>query len=132
MKLLEVVTPLSAIYHDCSSQKRLWEENSTPVNMTSCVRRNIRKHKEVKEIEQYIALETSFERDCMYKREFIYSESCDYMGIAGKEMNNYLALRTKRLNKKQKARISITDITNQYFRRFLKSFNNLPYLGYKR
>ena len=34
-------------------------------------------------------------------------------------------------NKKQKARFSVTDITNQYFRNFLKKFKNSPYLGYK-
>ena len=34
-------------------------------------------------------------------------------------------------NKKQKARFSVTGITNQYFRHFLKKFKNSPYLGYK-
>ena len=56
----------------------------------------------------------------MEKREVASSELRDYMGISGKEMNNYLALRTKRLNKKQKARIAIADITNQNYRRLLK------------
>ena len=54
------------------------------------------------------------------------------MGISGKGINNYLTLRTKIPNKKQKARIDITDITNHYFRRFLKAFDNSPYLCYKK
>ena len=29
------------------------------------------------------------------------------------------------------ARFAITDITKQYFRKFLKRFKNSPYLGYK-
>ena len=38
---------------------------------------------------------------------------------------------TKSINKKQKARISITDITNQYFRKLLREFNNSPCIAYK-
>ena len=53
------------------------------------------------------------------------------MGRPGKGLNNSLDLRTKRSNKKQKARFDITDINNQEFRKFIKKFNNLPYLGYK-
>ena len=34
-------------------------------------------------------------------------------------------------NKKQKARFSITKITNEDFSKLLKKFNNSPYLGYK-
>ena len=47
MKLLEVVTPQS-IYNGCSTWKNLWEEMFTPLNMKNCVRRNVRKHKEIK------------------------------------------------------------------------------------
>ena len=46
-------------------------------------------------------------------------------------MTNSMALRTKNSNKKQNARFSITDITNQEFSKFLKKFTNSPYLGYK-
>ena len=53
------------------------------------------------------------------------------MGRSGKGLNNYLALRTKSQNKKQKARFAITEITNQDFRKFLNKFNNAPYIGYK-
>ena len=49
----------------------------------------------------------------------------------GKGLNTYLALRTKRSNKKQKARFSITDITKQELRKLLKKFNDSPYLGNK-
>ena len=46
-------------------------------------------------------------------------------------MTKYLDLRTKNSNKKQKAMFYITDITNQYSRKFLKIFNYSHYLGYK-
>ena len=53
------------------------------------------------------------------------------MGIPGKGLTTYLYLRTKIPDNKQKARFFITDITNENFRKFLKGFNNSPYLSYK-
>ena len=47
-------------------------------------------------------------------------------------MNTSLALRIKMPNKKQKSMISITEITNQDFRKLIKEFRNSPYLGYNR
>ena len=82
MHLLVVVTPTPVIYDGCSAQKPLWEDKFTPVNMTSCVRRNVRKHRELKEFEQYITLETSFELDCMYKREVTSSELRNYIFLS--------------------------------------------------
>ena len=40
-----------------SNQKKFWEENFTPVNTTSCGRRNVRKHIEIKDSEKYIAFD---------------------------------------------------------------------------
>ena len=53
------------------------------------------------------------------------------MGRTGKGLTTSLALMTKSSNNKQKERFTITDITNQDLRNFLKKFNNSPYLGYK-
>ena len=99
--------------------------------MTSCGRYNIRKRRKIKNGEQYIALEISFKLDCLDKRGVASSESRDYMVRSGKGLTTSLTLRTKRPNKKQKARTAITDITNQYFRKLIKYFSNFPYLGYK-
>ena len=46
------------------------------------------------------------------------------MVISGKWLTTSLTLGIKSPNKKQKAGTSITDITNQYFRKLLKDFNN--------
>ena len=124
MKFLEVVTPPPDIYNVSSTRNTFWEENFIPVNMTSCGRRNVRKNRETKNGEKYIILEISSKLDCLDNREVIYSESKDYMGIPGKGMTTYMYLRTKRTNKKQKARFSITDITNQDFRKLLNKFKN--------
>ena len=53
------------------------------------------------------------------------------MGIPGNRLNISLYISTKRSSNKQKARIDITDTTNQDIRNFLKKFNNSNYLGYK-
>ena len=54
------------------------------------------------------------------------------MGRSGKGLTDSLDLSAKRTNKKQKARITITDITNQDFSNLLKEFRNFPYLVYKK
>ena len=53
------------------------------------------------------------------------------MGRPGKGPTTSANLSNKRSNKKQKARFSMTVITNQDFKKFLKKFKNSPYLGYK-
>ena len=53
------------------------------------------------------------------------------MGRPDKGLTNSLDLRTKRSNNKQKARFTITDITNQDFSKLLKKVDNSTYLGYK-
>ena len=69
MHLLEVVTPPPAIYHGLSTWKMFWEEKLTLVNMKSCGRRNVRKHKETKNGKQYIILDISSKLDFMDKME---------------------------------------------------------------
>ena len=54
------------------------------------------------------------------------------MGISGKGLTLSLIISTKRPNKKQKARNSVTDINTQYFRKLLNKFKNLPRIGYKK
>ena len=73
MKFLEVATPTD-IYHGCSTPKTFWEEKFTLVNMTSCGRHNVRKHREIKNDEQYIFLNVSLKIDFLDKRELTSSE----------------------------------------------------------
>ena len=101
-KFLAVVTLPPAIYHGLSTQKKLWEDKFTRVNMASGVRRNVRKHREIKNSEKYTALDIYSELDCLEKREVTSSESRDYMGRSGKGMTTSLTLRAKWPNKKQK------------------------------
>ena len=93
---------------------------------------NVRKHRKIKNGDQYIALEISLGIYCTDKREFTSLESRYYIGISVKGLTDSLTLRTKRKNKKQNSRNAITDITNQYFRKLIMEFNNSPYIGYKK
>ena len=68
IKLPAVVKPPLAIYLGCSTWKAFLEDKFTPVNMQSCGRSNIRKHRDIKNGEQYIVLEISSKIDCMDKR----------------------------------------------------------------
>ena len=128
MKFPEVLTPPPVIYHGFSTQKNFWEDNSTPMNMTSCGRRNVMKHREINNGEKYIILDISYKIYCLNKREVNYSESKDYTETPCKELTTSLALINRNLNNKQRSRFAISEITNQDFRKLLRKFNNSPYL----
>ena len=72
-----------------------WEENFTPLSMRSCGRRNVRKHKEINNGEQYIALDIFLQLDFLENREVTYSGSWYYVGISGMGINNFLYLMTR-------------------------------------
>ena len=67
--LLTVVTPPPDICHGFSTQNKSWEVNFTPVNVKSCGRRNVRKFRQIKKGERYIALDIYVNPDCMDNRE---------------------------------------------------------------
>ena len=58
MKLLEVVTP-QPIYHGCSTWKKFWEGKFTPVNKKTLGHRNVGKHSDIKDGDNYITLDIS-------------------------------------------------------------------------
>ena len=72
MSLLAVVTPPQAIFCGLSTRKKLWEENFTPANMTSCGRCNVKENREINNGEKYIILDVSSNIDCLYKRKVTY------------------------------------------------------------
>ena len=85
MNLLAVVTPPS-IYHGWSTWKTLWEEKATlgefaPVNRKNCGRLNVRKHREIKNAEKYIALDISLKFGSLDNTKIISSELKDYLVI---------------------------------------------------
>ena len=80
MKFLVVVTPPS-IYPGCSNQKTFWKEKFTgkkdlfqSVNMKSCGRRKVRKHKEIKGSDKIVTLNISSKFDSLNKMKTKSSE----------------------------------------------------------
>ena len=67
MKFIVVENP-PINYHSWSIIKTFWEEIFTPENMKRFGRRNVRKHKEIKNGEQYTALEISLDIDGLKNR----------------------------------------------------------------
>ena len=90
MKFLVVVTPPS-IHHGCSTRKTFWEENFTGkkylfqfVNMKTCVRCKVRKHKEIKGSDKIVTLNISVKFDSLNKMKTTSSESKGKLGRSGK------------------------------------------------
>ena len=81
MNILAVVTPTST-YRGFSTRKTFWEVKFTPVNMKNCVRRNVRKHRYIKNGEKYITLDAYLNFGSLYKIEIISSEPKDCLGIS--------------------------------------------------
>ena len=98
MKLLAVVIP-PYIYCGYSTWKTFWEGNFTlgkfsPVNMKICGCRNVRKHREIKNSEKYIIMDTSLQFVSLDKMEITSSEPKEYLGLSGKGLIVSLGLKT--------------------------------------
>ena len=101
MKLASVVTP-PYIYHGWSTRKTFWEDKFTPVNMISCENFNVRKYKEIKNSDQYIALDIYLKLDCLYKKQSTYSLSSYYMVRSVNGLTASMTLSTRRRSNKTK------------------------------
>ena len=76
--------------------------------MRSCGWHNVRKHREIKNSEHYIALEIYFKLNFMVKGEVKSSGSRDYVGIYGKWLTTPTTIRTKSPTNKQKGRTTMS------------------------
>ena len=93
IKLLEFITPPS-IYHGCSTRKTFWEEKFTQVSMKNCSCRNVSKHREINNGEQYIALDIYLKFRNLEKMKITSSEPKDYLGKSGKGLITSMGLKT--------------------------------------
>ena len=127
MKLLAVVTQLYT-YHICSTQKTFWEENVTQVNMKNGGRRNVRKHREIKNGEKYITLYISLELVDLEKIKITYSEPKYYLGRSGKWLITSLGIKAIRRSKNvKKEKFAITEVSLEDFSRIIDEFKDVPY-----
>ena len=132
MKLLAVVT-LPSIYHSCSTWKNLWGEEVTLVSMKNCTYRNVRKHRDINNGEQYIALGISIKFGNLNKIKITSSESKSHLGITGKELTTSLGLKViRKLKKVERAKFSITEFSRKYLYNIIREFKDVHYKGYVR
>ena len=132
MNLLEVVTPLS-IYHGLYTRKTFWKENFTQVNMKNCGHLNVRKHRGVKNGENYISLVVSLNFGGLKKMKITSSEPKDYLGRLGKGLITSLVIKTiRKSNKIKKARFAIDNVILKDLYNITKEFEYLSYEGYVR
>ena len=95
MKYPAVVTP-PTIYNGCSTRKKFRTDKFTPVEMKNCGRRNVRSHKEIKKIEQYIILDIYLELGISDKREVSSLGPKYSVERLGKGMTNSMTINTRR------------------------------------
>ena len=129
MKLLLVVTPLY-IYHGFPTHKMFWQEKIAQLNMKNCERRNVRKHKEIKDGEKYITLDIYLDFCSLYKMKITSLEPKYCLLILGKGLNTSLGINTVRSSKKKKkARYAITNVSLNYIANIIKEFERFPFEG---
>ena len=92
MNLLEVSTPIY-IYNGCSTYNTLWEEKFTHMNMQMCGLSNVRKHREIKNGEQYVLLDISLKFGNLDDMETTSSEPKYDLEISGKGLITSLGLK---------------------------------------
>ena len=119
-KLLEVLIPPS-IYHGCSTWKMFWEGKFTggeklflDVNMKSCGRRNVRKHKEIRGSNKCATLDISSKFNSLGKMKITSSESKEKLERSGNGLINSLGFKTKaRSQKYKKVRYAIVNVSEK-------------------
>ena len=99
--------------------------------MKNCGRRNVRKHREIKDSEKCITLDISLKFGSMDKMKITSSYPEYYLGRSGKGLIAYLGLKTiGRSKKNKKARYDITNVSLKEISNIIKELEKLPYEGY--
>ena len=139
MKLLAIKTP-PCIYHGCSTRKTFWEEKFTgeenlfsDVNMKNGIRRNIRKHRDIKGSDKYVTLDISLKFDSLEKMKIKSPESKGKLERSGKGLITSLSFKSRvRPHKYKKARYAIGNVSKKDFSKIIRDFEKLPYEIYEK
>ena len=139
MNFLAVVTPPS-IYHGCSTRKKLWEEKFTgkeivllAVDMKTCVRCNVREHKEIRGSDKYVTLYISSKFDSRDKMKITSSKSKVKLERSGKGLITSLGFKAKaRLQKYKKARYAIVNVSKKDLSKIIRDFKKFEKLHYEK
>ena len=102
------------------------------MNVKNCVRRNVRKHRDINCSDEYVTLEISLKFDNLDKMRVTSLESKVKLGRSGKELITSLSLKAKQISKKRKkARYAIRNVSKKDRSKIIREFEKLTYNIYK-
>ena len=94
--------------------------------MKNCGCHNIRKHKEIKGSDKYVALDISSKFDSLDKMQIISSDSKGKLERSGKGLITSLGFKTKsRSQKYKKERYAIVNVSEKDLYRIIKDFEKI-------
>ena len=99
--------------------------------MKNSGRRNVRKHRKIKNGDKYINLDISFKFGSLEKIKITSSYPKDYLGGSWKELITYLVINTIGISKSNKnSSYAITNVSMKYLSKIIIDFEKLSYKGY--
>ena len=99
--------------------------------MKNGVCRNVRKHRDIKNCDQYITLNISLNFGNTEKMKITSSDQKYYLGISGKGLITSMGIKTIiRSMKTKKARFAINEVSIKDLSNIMKEFKDFPYEGY--
>ena len=103
------------------------------MKMKNYGRRNVKKHKDIKDSDKYTALDISLKFGRLDRIRIISLDPKDNLGRLGKVLITSLGLKAKaRTNKYKKSRYYIVNIIMKDLSKIIREFDKLPYKSYER
>ena len=130
--LLAVLSPPS-IYRVSFTRKTFWRKvftlgEFTPAKMKNCGRRNVSKHRDIKNGEKYTTLDILLKFGSMDKMEITNPDPKYYLGRSGKGLITYVGLKIIVMPKKnKKSSYAITNVSMKDLSKIIKEFEKFPY-----
>ena len=95
----------------------------TSLNMKNCSRHNVRKHRDIKDSDKYIALYISLKFGSRYKMIITYSEPIYNLGRSGKGLITSMGLKSKaRPDKYKNARYTFVNVSMKDLSKIIREF----------
>ena len=102
------------------------------MNMKNCGRQNVRKHRDIKDSDNYIALYINLKFGSLENMRITSSEPKDNFGIPGKGLITSLGIKEKaRPNKHKKVRYVIRNVSMKDHSKIIMDFDKLLYKSYE-
>ena len=97
------------------------------------VRRNVRKHRDIKGSEDYVTLDITLKFESLENMRITFLESKEVLGGSGKGLITSMGFKAKvRQNKYKQARYTIRNVSKKNLSKIVRYFDKLPYKSYER